>query len=265
MKSALPPPGKRRAARPASRPRVRASNGRQGPAPRDRGSLRLAHEHILGQIAAGDLPAGTPLSELSLASQLGVSRTPVREALGQLVAEGILQKSSRGVMVAEPTRRDIIELYELREALEVYAIGKIAARGLDARDLENLELLVAQVRVAAEELKHSGQPVLKGEALQRFLTCDLRFHTRLIQAGGNERMLKVLDSTNLLLRIFTLRRGHHTRKLLKEVHSFHRRILDAVAGGDGSEAMRLLGEHIRLSRDERLAEYEDLQQTARSW
>jgi len=233
--------------------------------PRDRGSLRLAREHILAQIAAGELPAGTPLSELSLAAQIGVSRTPVREAIGQLVAEGILQKSSRGVMVAEPTRRDIIELYELREALEVYTIGKIAARGLDARDLENLESLVAEVRLGAEELKQSGQPVLKGAALQRFLTGDLRFHMRLIQAAGNERMLKVLDSTNLLLRIFTLRRGHHTLKLLKEVHGFHRRILDAVAAGDGEQAMRLLGEHIRISRDERLAEYEDLHQNGRSW
>jgi DNA-binding GntR family transcriptional regulator len=233
--------------------------------PRDRGSLRLAREHILAQIAAGDLAAGAALSELTLAAQVGVSRTPVREALSQLVAEGILQKTSRGVLVAEPTRRDIIELYELREALEVYAIGKIAARGVDARDLENLELLVAQVRAAADELKQSGRPVLKGEALQRFLACDLRFHMRLIQAGGNERMLKVLDSTNLLLRIFTLRRENHTLKLLKQVYGFHRRILDAVAAGDGAEAMRLLGEHIRLSRDERLVEYDDFDQSGRGW
>jgi len=214
MKSVVSPVQKSRP--PAARRRVAGSAAREQPIPRDRGSLRLAHQHILAQIAAGELPSGTALSELPLAAQLGISRTPVREAIGQLVAEGILQKTSRGVMVAEPTRRDIVELYELREALEVFAIGKIAARGLDSHELEQLELLVTQVREAAEDLKCSGRPVLKGEALQRFLTADLRFHMRLIQAGGNERMLKVLDSTNLLLRIFTLRREHHTLKLLQE-------------------------------------------------
>ena len=268
-KSALPPSGKkppiaakpsraRRAAGPASRPL-------SAPVPRDRGSLRLAREHILARIAAGDFPAGTALSEVPLAAEIGVSRTPVREAIGQLVIEGILQKTSRGAIVAEPTRRDIIELYELREALEVFAIGKLAARGLDPQELESLETLVGQVRAVADELKHSGKPVLKGEALQRFLMADLRFHMRLIQAAGNERLLKMLDSTNLLLRIFTLRREHHTLKLLKEVHSFHRRILDAVAGVQEEQARRLLSEHIRVSRDERLAEYDEARSNGHGW
>jgi DNA-binding FadR family transcriptional regulator len=88
---------------------------------------------------------------------------------------------------------------------------------------------------------------------------------RLLRAAENERMLKVLDSTNLLLRIFTLRREHHTLKLLKEVHRFHRRILDAVASGEANEAMRLLREHIRISRDERLANYEESHQIERGW
>jgi DNA-binding GntR family transcriptional regulator len=233
--------------------------------PRDRGSLRLAREHILARIGAGDFPAGTALSELPLAAQIGVSRTPVREALGQLVSEGILQKTSRGVIVAEPTRRDVVELYELREALEVFAIERLAARGLDPQELESLETLVDQVRAIADELKQSGKPVLKGEALQRFLMSDLRFHMRLIQAAGNERMLKVLDSTNLLLRIFTLRREHHTLKLLKEVHSFHRRILDAVASRQEEQARRLLSQHIRLSRDERLAEYDEVHSNGHGW
>jgi DNA-binding GntR family transcriptional regulator len=235
------------------------------PAPRDRGSLRLAREHILARIAAGDFRAGTALSEVPLAARIGVSRTPVREAIGQLVIEGILQKTSRGVIVAEPTRRDITELYELREALEVFAIGKLAARGLDPRDLASLETLVDEVRAVADELKETGKPVLKGEALQRFLMSDLRFHMRLIQAAGNERMLKMLDSTNLLLRIFSLRREHHTLKLLKEVHNFHRRILDAVADGQEEQARRSLSEHIHVSRDERLAEYDEALSNGHGW
>jgi DNA-binding GntR family transcriptional regulator len=265
QKSGLPPsPGKRPARRGAS-PRDEQKVSRDGFLPRDRGSLRLAREHILAEIADGRLQPGKALAELPLAAKIGVSRTPVREAIGQLVAEGFLQKTSRGVTIAEPTRRDIVELYEVREALEVFSIGRITARGLEASELDGLEMSVTEIRAVTEELKRSGEPALKGEALQRFLASDLRFHMRLIQAGGNERMLKMLDATNLLLRIFTFRREHHTVKLLKDVHHFHRRILDAVAAGDSAEAARLLGEHIRISREERLAEYEALHQAGRGW
>ena len=243
----------------------KAGKAALAPPPRDRGSIRLAHQHILGKVFSGEAPAGAALSEVSLATQLGISRTPVREAMAQLVAEGVLQKSSRGSVVAEPTRQDIIELYELREALEVYAIGKTADRPPGPRQLQTLGQLVEQVRTAAAELKKSARPVLEGEALRAFVACDLRFHTLLLQAGGNQRMLKLLDSTNLLLRIFTLRREHHTSKLLGEVYGFHRRILDAVAGGQRDRAMEVLGEHIRHSRDERLAEYDALSQGDPAW
>jgi DNA-binding GntR family transcriptional regulator len=225
--------------------------------PRDRGSVRLAHQHIVGRISSGDFASGSALSELSLAAQLGISRTPVREAIGQLVADGILQKSSRGAVVAMPTRQDIIDLYEMREAFEVFNIGKVAGRGLSARELEAVRAEVEQVKTAAAQLKASGDDLLRGEALRNFLACDLRFHTRLLQAGGNVRMLRQLDATNLLLRVFTLRREHHTVALLEEVYSYHLGIVNAVAAGKPDKAKKLLADHIHLSRNERLAEYED--------
>ncbi|MDR3403293.1 MAG: GntR family transcriptional regulator [Chthoniobacter sp.] len=233
--------------------------------PRNRGALALAHKHILNRIISGDFLAGAAVAEVSLATELGISRTPVREAIGQLVAEGMLQRSSRGVVVAEPTRQDIIELYELREALEVYAIGKIAGRHLSPRALEPLEALVEELRTIATELQQSGKPALEGEALRRFVAADMRFHTLLLQSGGNQRMLKILDSTSVLLRIFSLPRERHTARLVGEVYRFHRRILDAVAKGSRTEAMQLLGEHIQVSLEERLAEYEDPQQAGREW
>ena len=167
--------------------------------------------------------------------------------------------------MAQPTRQDVVDLYELREALEVHVIGKDAARRPSPREKEPLEALVEEARVIAAELKKSNKPGLEGDALQRFITCDMRFHMLLLQSGGNQRMLKILDSTSLLLRIFSLPRAHHTAKLLGEIHKFHRRILDAVAEGSRTEAMRLLGEHIRISLEERLAEYEDSQQSTRGW
>ena len=80
-----------------------------------------------------------------------------------------------------------MELYQLREALEVYVIGEVASRGLSQRELEVLKLQVEQVRLCAAELKKSGKPVLEGELLKKFVTSDLRFHMLLLQAGGNQR------------------------------------------------------------------------------
>ncbi|MDB6138022.1 MAG: transcriptional regulator [Verrucomicrobiaceae bacterium] len=250
---------------PASLRKNRSAAVKAVPVPRDRGLLQLAHQHILDKISNGRLPVHAALSELSLAAELGLSRTPVREAIGQLVTEGILQKTSRGAVVAEHARQDIIELYQLREALEVYVIGEVASRGLSARELETLKQQVEQVRLCAVELKQSGKPVLEGDLLKKFVTCDLRFHMLILQAGGNQRIVRVLDSTRLLLRIFTLRREHHTVKLLEQVYDFHRRILAAVARGDAGQARKLLGEHIQLSRDERLAEYEEPRLTGTGW
>ena len=246
--------------------RILKANSRQPrPLPRNRGALALARQHILTGIASGAFSAGVSLSEVTLATELGISRTPVREALGQLVAEGMLQKTSRGVIVAEPTRQDIIELYELREALEVHAIGKVAAQGLSPRMLEPLDALVEEMRVIAADLKKSGKPALESDDLKPFVTCDLRFHTLLLQAAGNQRMLKILDSTSLLLRVFALPREHHTLALVSEVHRFHRRILDAVAKGQREEAMKLLGEHIRLSLEERLADFDHAERSRHGW
>jgi DNA-binding GntR family transcriptional regulator len=79
-----------------------------------------AYLHIQRKIAAGELPTGSALSELALAKGLGSSLTPIREAIGQLVAEGFLEQTpNRGAVVVQLTRQDIVELYELREALEV--------------------------------------------------------------------------------------------------------------------------------------------------
>jgi DNA-binding GntR family transcriptional regulator len=84
-------------------------------------------------IVTGDYAAGTGLSEVTLSSELGVSRTPVREALKQLATEGLVEIVPRvGTFVATPTRRDINELYGLKEIFEGCAAGLLAPRGDDA-------------------------------------------------------------------------------------------------------------------------------------
>jgi DNA-binding GntR family transcriptional regulator len=217
-----------------------------------------AYLHIQRKVLAGEFAAGAVLSEASVARELGISRTPLREAIGQLVAEGYLRQiPNRGTIVADFSQRDIAELYELREALEVYAVGKAALTGLRPADAEVLSRLVADILQVREELEQSGKPHIAGELLQRFIQIDLGFHAVLLRAAGNSRIMKVVGDTRVLLNIFAMRRVGHDSARLVNIHRFHSEILDAVLRRDAGTAMRLLGEHIRVSRQERLEEYED--------
>lgn len=217
-------------------------------------SMRVkAYLHIQRKIAAGELPAGSALSEVTLAKALGSSRTPIREAIGQLVAEGFLEQTpNRGAAVVQLTRQDIVELYELREALEVYAVGKAARGRFPASELERLQGLADEILTLQAELENSRDGALNGRQMHRLMTGDLGFHALLMRMAGNARILKVVNETRLLIRIFAIRRTGHRAAELETIHRQHRAILQAVADGQAERAMELLASHIQTSLRERL-------------
>jgi DNA-binding GntR family transcriptional regulator len=222
-----------------------------------------AYQYLRGKILSGELAPGAALSEASIARELGNSRGPLREAVRRLTAEGFLRQApTGGSVVAEFSRRDVSELYELREALEVYAVGKAAEHKLRGPDLETLERAVKDVLLLRDELEASGEPHLKADAMRRFIRLDLQFHTMLVRAAANSRILKVVADTRVLLNIFAIRRKGHDASQLTQIHRYHSQILAAIVHGDPQEATRLLGEHIRLSRDERLKEYDEREREA---
>jgi DNA-binding GntR family transcriptional regulator len=222
-----------------------------------------AYQYLRGKILSGELAPGAALSEASIARELGNSRGPLREAIRRLTAEGFLRQAPMGgSVVAEFSRRDVAELYELREALEVYAVGKLAEHKLRGTDLETLKRAVGDVLLLRDELDTSGEPHLKADAMRRFIRLDLQFHTMLVRAAANSRILKVVADTRVLLNIFAIRRKGHDAAQLTQIHRYHSRILAAIVRGDPQEATRLLGEHIRLSRDERLKEYDEREREA---
>lgn len=216
-----------------------------------------AYQHIQKLIGEGTLKAGSALSELLLAKELGSSRTPIREALGQLVAEGLLEQTSAGTtLVVQLHRGDVIELYELREALELYAIEKVAHANLHASDRARLQRLVDEILILKQELKTSGQPSLDADQMRRFLSTDLAFHSMLISMAHNSRIQKVLSDMRLLIRIFSIHRRGHEPDLLDTIHSHHQGILDAIVHGNADAARKVLSEHIRTSLQERLEDFD---------
>jgi DNA-binding GntR family transcriptional regulator len=226
----------------------------------DRSARQTAYVYLQRKIASREFPAGSALSELSVAKELGISRTPVREAIGQLVAEGLLEQiPNRGVVVVQLSRNDIVDLYELREALEVYAVGKAARRALDSADLRHLQSFADDITVLRDELVKSGCAELDPEQMHRFVVCDLGFHTMLMRMAANARILKVVNETRLLIRIFAIRRTGHNVADLERIYRQHCDVLRAVSERDPERAMRLLSEHIQNSQKERLAEHDHLE------
>jgi DNA-binding GntR family transcriptional regulator len=217
-----------------------------------------AYLFVRKKIASGELQPGAILSEASIARELGNSRGPLREAIRQLTAEGFLrQNPNRSCVVTEFSRRDIAELYELREALEVYAVGQAAAHAPPPDEIGAFQSLVDEVTILREDLLTSGERRLNAAQMRRFVQNDLNFHNLLVRAAANRRILKVFADTRVLLHIFAMRRKGHDAALLKEIHRYHSDIVSAVAAGDSATAMRLLGEHIRVSKEERLKEYDE--------
>jgi DNA-binding GntR family transcriptional regulator len=216
-----------------------------------------AYLHIQQLLLSGQLEAGSSVSELLLAKELGSSRTPIREAMNQLAAEGLLEQSPNGGMiVAQLGREDIIELYELREALEVYAVGKIARDLLRPVDRERLQSLIDEVGVFRKELEKSKKEVLDDAQMHRFLTCDLGFHALLMSLAFNSRMQKSMNETRLLISVFAIRRRGHDKEALASIQKYHQNILNAIVKQDKDTAMRELAEHIQASQRERVNDYD---------
>lgn len=218
-----------------------------------------AYQRIKKLVSDGDLEPGAAVSELLLAKELGSSRTPIREAMKQLDAEGLLEQNRNGgMLVARLERDDIIELYELREALEVYSVGRVASFPLRPADRDRLQYMVDQLLVLKKELVNGDAPELDSEQNRRFIESDLGFHALLMSMNGNSRIQKILHDTRLLIRIFAFRRRGHNAVQLQSIHDLHQRILDAVSSQDSPLAMKAMTEHIQISQRERLNEYDNL-------
>lgn len=216
-----------------------------------------AYQYIQSRIASGDLPSGGAISELLLAKELGSSRTPVREAISQLVSEGLLEQTpNRGTIVVQLTREDIVDLYELREALEVYVIAKVTREQLPGEDIRRLEQLSDGILSLVNELEAAGEPSLNTEQMQRFVAADRGFHTLLMAFSFNPRIRKIVDDTRLLIRIFAMRRLGYGAEKLRNIHAQHAAIIAAIASKDPQLAMHRLAEHIQISRQERLDEFD---------
>jgi DNA-binding GntR family transcriptional regulator len=216
-----------------------------------------AYVLIQQKIARGELVPGSAVSEIPIAKELGSSRTPVREALGQLVAEGLLEQTrNRGAVVVQLKRQDIVDLYELREALEVYAMGKVAQRANSENEIAHLKKLVGDIAELQSELERTQQSQLTTRQMQRFVASDLGFHLLLVRMAANVRILKLVNETRLLIRIFALHREGHNAAMLSKIQAQHSEMIRAVSENNPQAAQQILATHIQKSLQERLEDFD---------
>jgi DNA-binding GntR family transcriptional regulator len=186
-------------------------------------------ERLRAQIFARELEPGAWIDELALAAAYGISRTPLREALKVLAAEGLVtMKPRRGAYVAEMSRDDVAQIYHLLALLEADAAGEVA-RHASAAQLQHLQQLHERLEKRLRQR-------------DAFFAANEQFHMSLLDIAGNRWRTQIVAD---LRKVMKLNRHHSLFKQGRLADSLaeHRALMAAIAGRDGTKAARLMREH----------------------
>jgi DNA-binding GntR family transcriptional regulator len=198
-----------------------------------------AYRALQRGIASGEYPPGSRLREEDVAAAAGVSRTPVREALHRLQAEGLVQiLRNRGAVVVGWTAQDLDDMYDLRILLEGYGVRR-AAQFRSEVDFGALDAMCTEME---RRLPGAGE-----EDLQRIGQLCIDYHFTLNQASRNRQLLAILP-TVLAPPFVREAFHHHSPTDLERAFAQHREILEAVEAGDGDWAEGVMRAHLRTGR-----------------
>lgn len=196
------------------------------------------------KLALGELVPGTRLINRTLAREIGVSLTPVREALNRMVSEGLLEyRAGLGTFVPIPNIRDLQELYDLRKTLECDAVGKAADRLKE----QDMVALAQSIRDMGDLLNHResddfDEPVAR-PIFEMWRAADTMFHTVLLRAAGNRRVMEMVANLQLVCQIQQDwdTTTYHT---VSDAHRDHQQIIEAIQSGDVDQARKIMCGHI---------------------
>jgi DNA-binding GntR family transcriptional regulator len=207
--------------------------------PGGRSLTSLAYTGIKEAIMNGSLPPGSLTSVPALSEALGVSRSPVREALVDLVSEGLVRfERNRGVRVVEQNQHDIEEIFDLRLLLEVPA----TRRALQFLGNRKKDELITQLQ---EELTAMHEHIDDEVA---FMEHDATFHRILLDQSGNRRLSAFVTELRDQTRSLGISTVGRSRSLPDVLHE-HQAILAAIQAGDAEAAASQMETHVRHTRD----------------
>ena len=195
---------------------------------------------LWARIVSRDLNPGEKLSDLKLSAELGVSRTPVREALHRLLQDGVIEaQPNRGFFVTSFSAKDIEEIFDIRRALEALALRTVIERHPNEdyqwaiEQLDEVAGLIAAARTDEENL----------QANERFLEIDQGFHKYMVEHSGNERLITLINGIWAQIAVFQ-KAGTHVPGYVEAALGQHREIITMLREGRGDEAIEALEAHI---------------------
>ncbi|WZL73553.1 GntR family transcriptional regulator [Clostridiaceae bacterium 35-E11] len=192
----------------------------------------VVFEHLRNAILTGDLKPGERLMEVQLAEQLGVSRTPVREAIRKLELEGLLVMVARkGAYVADVSIKDILDVLEVRSVLEGLA-ASLAAERMTEEELEELELISYHFKKYIE----SGN-------VEGMIEKDREFHDRIFRSTRNPKLMQIAQGLQEQVHRFRTSYFAEYNKS-KALLSEHQAILEAISDRNAAKAQQLAQNHI---------------------
>lgn len=194
----------------------------------------IVFEKLKDMIVNGDLRPGERLMEIRLAEMLGVSRTPVREAIRKLELEGLVVMLPRkGAYVADISKKEIMDVLEIRAVLDKLATG-LAAERMTKPEKEELKRVLA-----------SFEKNFKAANIEGMISDDIKFHEIIYAASKNERLQHIMNNLReqvMRFRIIYLKEIYRKNEnLLNE----HKQIVEAILSGDVQKAQNIAEEHIK--------------------
>ncbi|MEO8393315.1 MAG: GntR family transcriptional regulator [Chloroflexota bacterium] len=207
-----------------------------------------AYMRLREMILNGSIARGEQIDERRLAAELDVSRTPLREAIGQLVTEGIIEyRPYKGTSVRTFTAKQVNDLYQVRKALEALAI-RLAIPKLSQEHIEKIRQILDDV-----------QQALDREDIEAYNAADRRFHDTIVEITDNEMLVDSLNRLGAqiqMVRTIANRDPHVVERTAKE----RPLILAALEARDADAAARLMEEHIDGVRRAVVSQIEQLEQ-----
>ncbi len=217
---------------PARRPK--GASTRQGT--NGQSQVDRVYELIKAQAIAFTFKPGERMNEVALATHLGVSRTPLREALNRLVAEGLLSFcQGQGFSCRPLVPAEILDLYEAREAIEAES-ARLACQRASDNDIAAL----------ATFLRETG-PGDNGRSIEELVSMDEAFHLRIVALSGNNELHRLLENLNARLRFL---RWIHMEARRPLTQRQHRAIVKAIAARDAAAAEHCMRNHIHRRAEE---------------
>ena len=183
-------------------------------------------------------PPGFQITIRKLQDELGVSNSPIKDALFRLAGEGLVEITSRkGTFVKDISEKDLYEIEEARVIIETGAVN-IIAKTITAKELERLDALFEETLIQEDEFKYS-----------KFMEKDSRFHLEIIKMTNNQKPVDIYKQLNAHVHITRFQYARNRKKPLPWTHKDHRDIIKALKLRDPERAKKAIQNHREKARD----------------